>query len=183
MFTKILSTTLLALTLSACAGETVYVHDPENGGTGTGGQGGESSVKSEQETAKGGAEAVTTTTATEAPKPELLCVPGASDECACPGGTKGAQSCAKDGMSYGECVCEARVVTITETKTETVTVNPEGYSGECVRVGITAATEGGPCWSSALVLYVNCPERPKTPGDCSSPNPKNGLTGAYCCNL
>jgi hypothetical protein len=34
-----------------------------------------------------------------------VCVPGATAECACPGGAKGAQACLRDGTGYGSCEC------------------------------------------------------------------------------
>lgn len=174
--TTLTITTLFALTLNACAGETVYAHDNE-----TGGQGGESTVISAQGTAKDGSSAVTTTT--ETAEPELLCVPGASVGCACPGGTKGAQACAKDGMSYGVCACEAKIVT--ETVIETVTETPEGYSGECLRLGATVATTEGACDLQTPVLYVNCKTKPgPTSVGCRVPYNYallENVPGVYCC--
>ncbi|MEI8256599.1 MAG: metallophosphoesterase family protein, partial [Deltaproteobacteria bacterium] len=35
----------------------------------------------------------------------LLCIPGQSVTCACPGGTPGAQACRDDGRGYGACAC------------------------------------------------------------------------------
>jgi hypothetical protein len=86
-------------------------------------------------------------------------------------------------MSYGECVCEPKVVT--ETVTETVTVNPEGYSGDCLRLGATVATAEGACDLQTPVLYVNCKEQPKiSAGGCRVPyNFKilENVPGVYCC--
>lgn len=34
-----------------------------------------------------------------------VCIPGATQECACPGGVKGAQACRDDGSGYATCQC------------------------------------------------------------------------------
>jgi hypothetical protein len=34
-----------------------------------------------------------------------VCVPGATQECACPGGVKGAQACREDGAGFDACAC------------------------------------------------------------------------------
>jgi hypothetical protein len=181
---RLLTLGTLLLGLNGCAGST-YADpgSPED----TGGSGGDSASESSttrkptggELSASGGASQ--SGSATEAP--ELLCVPGASDECACPGGAKGAQVCAKDGMSYGACECEPEVVT--ETVTETKTVAPEGYSGDCLRLGATVATAEGACDLQTPVLYVNCKAKPgPTSVGCRVPYNYallENVPGVYCC--
>jgi hypothetical protein len=168
--------------LTGCAGQESTYADSDNKEA-TGGAGGDTASDGSSTrkptggelSASGGSSQSGSTTAESEP----LCIPGASDECACPGGAKGAQICAKDGQSYGVCACEPEVVT--EVVTEVKTVNPEGYSGECVRLGVSSAVVGGPCWSSQLILYVNCQTLPKQTG-CEKANPGINLTGVYCCD-
>lgn len=37
---------------------------------------------------------------------DAACVPGEQVECACPGGTVGAQACNADGDAFGDCSCD-----------------------------------------------------------------------------
>lgn len=41
--------------------------------------------------------------ASDDPEPAKACAPGQQVECACPGGSKGAQVCNADGTGYGAC--------------------------------------------------------------------------------
>jgi hypothetical protein len=88
--------------------------------------------------------------------------------------------------------------TVVETKTETVYVDkpvdvpvpPAGYSGECVYVGMSAATAiasvngvdkaiVGVCNWSYPRLFVNCSVNPTT--EKNQCFPVSGIPGSYCC--
>lgn len=47
-------------------------------------------------------------TASNTSKPTAPCVPGHQNDCQCDDGAEGKQTCAKDGQSYGDCVCIAK---------------------------------------------------------------------------
>lgn len=178
---KLIAVALALVCLGGCT-EHVFVESE-----GTGGSGGETQAVAEQPTnAAAGGSAPSTTEAVAPVEP--LCVPGESVECACPGGGVGAQVCAADGQSFGVCDCEPEVVTetvtVTETATETIveTVAPDGYSGECTRIGVVGTDS--PC-STYPVLYVNCTKAPRS--GCGMPvisaNDGTRASGIYCCIL
>lgn len=165
----IFGVSLLVATLSGCGsdGTTEYVY--LSGGAGSG------------EPASGGSSAPTATaplsataggsggaSATSAPA-ELAqtCTPGASVACACADGATSAQVCATDGRSYGECDCGPEPVA--------EVVAPEGYSGECVGLGLTDA-----CFVDGIRRYafVNCAKSPDAEM-CISSVPV--MPGGYCC--
>lgn len=49
--------------------------------------------------------ATPTPTASNTAAPTATCVPGEQNDCQCGGGTEGKQACAKDGKSFGDCIC------------------------------------------------------------------------------
>lgn len=65
-------------------------------------------------------------------KQERACVPGESRECACPGGAKGAQSCAADGSRLSACECAAAAAP---------TAEPEKAAGTAAAAAPAAAPE------------------------------------------
>jgi hypothetical protein len=156
---------LAVLVVCACeGGDVVYA------GGGEGGSGGLAAAAQSSGSAK-------------AASSDPLCIPGASVECACPGGTKGAQTCAKDGRSFSTCACEPVVV----TETVEVPVAPAGYSGECViitKFPANTLTADNPACTSGQVLRVNCPTKPND--ECAEVWAPNsiliGMPGAFCCS-
>lgn len=64
------------------------------------------------------------------------CVPGEAAACACPSAMMGAQTCADDGMSFGECVCEI------EDTDESTGTSGEGTDTDVESTGGPETTEG-----------------------------------------
>ncbi len=141
---------------------------------------GGSSVKTVSESSSGSNGGSQSSYATECQAVEAkACVPGASVSCACPDGSTSSQVCAADGQSFGACQCEV----------EPVEVTPDGYSGECLVVGINDTLTG--CYSPAIAL-VNCPGDvaggfvPDGYKSCFLPRMTSGtlygVPGAMCCS-
>jgi poly(3-hydroxybutyrate) depolymerase len=150
----------LGLALGACTSETTT--SPGDSLDGVGG----SDPTDTTEVAPVGGSGVKTTTVVqfvEVPKVELSkCVPGAQTGCSCTDGSSGAQICQDDG-TMGECVCEA----------------PEGYSGECVKVGDVHV--GATCPVDQPILYVNCAGKPAYNGGTGCLDAFNPGNGMWCC--
>ncbi|MEM9458722.1 MAG: choice-of-anchor J domain-containing protein [Myxococcota bacterium] len=60
-----------------------------------------------------------------------LCTPGQQVSCGCPGGGSGAQVCASDGNSFGECMCAPALdsTSTTDSDPDTTTGSTSGPSG------------------------------------------------------
>lgn len=169
---SILTLTLLA----ACSGVDSAGTSPEESAGGSSSAPVESVATASAVTASGGSIQVATTASPVAvvqPLPVPVCVPGSAASCACANGLGGAQTCDVTGK-YAACVC-----TVVATP-EPVTVDPPGYSGACVSVGIAIANgAGAACIASNPYLKINCTGKLELASDCLYA--ANGIPGLWCC--
>lgn len=152
-------------TLNACSSETATYTEATDDGAGGSDSSASSTFAVGTPQAGGAAPIAATTQAVEEVEP--LCVPGQSVACACPDGASSAQVCAADGKSFGACDCGPAEV-----------VEPAGYSGECVGIGLTDS-----CFVNNIRRYafVNCAKIPAADEfQCITSVP--AVAGLFCCN-
>ena len=97
-------------------------------------------------------------TASNTSTPAATCVPNMQKDCQCEDGTSGKQTCAKDGKSYGDCVCAAKpdagcmpIVVLTENAVDGHTV--QAGTQDHIFLDFNARVEGqGPSCTPDVVL-------------------------------